>query len=156
MMVVHMHYIRPVLPFRHPVQRSNLKTDKPFGIIVIAIYLLAIQQSIDIYQVQIETQFIGELFYNGIVEPPVPEISTALMHHFPLVVIEELSAVHRHDHFGNMALLYLILRQGSQNVSQPSGFSHRVTFSSNVDDFHDRGLVQLKIMMFFRFGCGDK
>jgi hypothetical protein len=51
MMIVHMYHIRLVLPLVYPIQNCDLESGESFGIIVVAIYLLTVQQTINVKQV---------------------------------------------------------------------------------------------------------
>jgi hypothetical protein len=102
MMIMDMDDIRLVAPGCQPVHRGNLEGKKTFGVIRIAIDLFAVQQPIDVYQVEIEPQLIGRLLDDGIIEPVIMEMCIPLVDYFPLIFTEEFCAIHRHDHFGDM------------------------------------------------------
>jgi hypothetical protein len=52
MMIMTVDDVRQVLPFADPVAYCNLKSQETFGVIIIAIDLFPVQQSVYIHQVK--------------------------------------------------------------------------------------------------------
>ncbi len=57
-MVMAMYDIGIMLPFAHPVAKRYLESNEPLCIIIIPVYLFAVEQPIDINEIKIETELI--------------------------------------------------------------------------------------------------
>src|SRR5436190_5488541 len=96
MMIMHMNYIRPVLPFTQPITNCNLKCGESFGIIIISIDLFTIKQAIYINKKEIKSKFIGLLFYYTVMKPSCSQVLASFMYQFTLIIIQKFCSVHWH------------------------------------------------------------
>ena len=108
-MIMAMNNVWIMLPFGKPVAKCYLESNESFSIIIIAIDLFPVKQAIDINQVKIKSKLIGFFPDNTIMKPMGSGGMTAFMHQFPLILVKEFGAVHRHYHFSYMTQLGLVL-----------------------------------------------
>ncbi len=74
MMIVHVDDIRMVFPGGEPVHDGNLECGESLRIVRISIYFFTIQQSIDVEEVEVETEFVCLFLDDRISEPPVAQV----------------------------------------------------------------------------------
>ena len=98
MVIVHMNHLWQCIPCVHPMNCCNLESKEPLSVIIITIYLLPVEQTIDVNQKQFKALCIGLFFDHGIIEPPMAKIGGGLVHHFPVMRIQICSPVHGHEH----------------------------------------------------------
>ena len=81
MVIMHMNYIRAVLPFTYPIHYRDLESSEPQCVIIIAINFFPVKNAKDIYQIKVEAKLVGGLFYNSIFKPVIgkPECSFILI-----------------------------------------------------------------------------
>src|SRR5688500_17608463 len=94
-----------MLPGYHPVKNSNLKCSKTFGVLILSLYHLPVEQVVDIEQVKIDAQPISRFFYYRNFDPATAEIAIPFLYYLPIVTVEIFSSVHRHYQLGNMPRL---------------------------------------------------
>src|SRR5687768_6010043 len=128
MVIMNMNNIRAVLPASYPIANGNLEGSKPFHIIIIAINFFPVEQPIDINKKQIKTQLIVFFFYDAVMKPFRAQPLASLMYEVPFIIEQKPCPVHRNNHFGKMAQLILIFRQGSYHITETTCFCDRVTF----------------------------
>ncbi|MNL67127.1 hypothetical protein D3C87_1916860 [compost metagenome] len=87
MVVMTVHHIRAVLPLRHPIQHCNLISQETFGIITISINLGPVEQTGNMDQEQIKSQFIcffPEYPYCKILKA---QFTPAIIYHLKLILL---------------------------------------------------------------------
>ena len=87
MVIMAMDHIGPVLPLVQPVANGHLESQEAFGIVVVTIYFFAVQQSVDVDQVQVEPKLIGLFLDHRVMKGKGTELLIALVHQFPLVLV---------------------------------------------------------------------
>src|SRR5579863_6731781 len=85
LVVMNMHDIGVMVPFTQPVNNRDLEGRKPERIVVVSIYFFAVQEAIDVDEVQIKSGDISGLFDNSIVVALIGDAKTTFMHHFKCV-----------------------------------------------------------------------
>src|SRR5215203_4902638 len=85
MVIMHMNYIGPMMPFTQPITNGNLKCGESFGIIIISIDLFTVKQAIYINKKEIKGQFVCFLFDHTVMKPFRSEVLTSFMHQFPII-----------------------------------------------------------------------
>ena len=92
-------------------------TEMFVGVVVVAINFFAVEQPVDIKEIQIEAENIASLLDDGEFEPTVTEIGVTFMNNIPFVVVQEFSPVHRHDDLRQMTCLIKIKWKSSGNIA---------------------------------------
>jgi len=136
--VVDMDHVEPVRPPRDPVDHGNLEGHEALRVVVVPVDPVAVEESVDIDQVEFEAQPVGPLADDGVFEAGRAQRGTALVHDIPVVLVQELRAVHGHDHLGRVPGFALVAWQRADDVAEPAGLGHRIAFRCDMDDFHGR------------------
>src|ERR1017187_785204 len=85
LVVMNVNDIRVMVPFAQPVNYRDLKGSKSERIVIVSINFFAVQEAIDIDEVQIKSGEISGLFDNSIVVVLIGHSKTTFMHDFKCV-----------------------------------------------------------------------
>src|ERR1700694_135661 len=111
LVIVYMDDVRMVLPLADPVANGDLESHEAAVVVVVAVDLLAVKESVDVDEIKVKPEFVGLFMDDRVVEVVIAHLLVAFMDQLKLVLVKEFGAIHGHHYFSYMTQFALVLGQ---------------------------------------------